>query len=595
MLKVLVMEKGGKEQEFNFDSEQISLGRVRGNDVVLAKPNISKRHALIRVVDGKLYIEDLKSTNGTLLNGRRISGARPFEAKDQIQIGDFAITALLAPAGGVLKPATAAPKEFESEITDTISIQAIPDLGPEPIVVEDFDVMLDVEVIDDDDEPSQIDLPPVLPSELLEPVVVEQKPPMPVVEPPTPIIRKAKPEPRVMPAPKPVPIYQPPQDSAPRRVLPLVADVGINDEYQMALKLVSERAQELVFATTNPLQTDFDDREWQSLSDSVMKLIDRLRRENLFPASVDPFPLTQDILFEFVGLGPLEELLADNSVKTITVYGPSKIFVTRKDGVHQLAKIFSGLATLNRVVLKLINLAGGQKTVDPTFEGRLPDGSSILIMGYPLCDHDLSIVINRPVVTGDTLDDLLTQGRISKAALDAINEATSKHRSILVIGCKRGGQSPFISAVLKSLKREERLVLLEERRDLLTNQPNVVSLNRSVVRLMEDKVIPLITRLDGSFVVMPDLTTSDVRLLVGLALSGQGGVISSMVSDSWQSSISKLTSILQFQSPHMDAESAKRFVGDAVNCVIQLEPNDKREFLVKQVVSLDGSKPVVIS
>ena len=138
-------------------------------------------------------------------------------------------------------------------------------------------------------------------------------------------------------------------------------------------------------------------------------------------------------------------------------------------------------------------------------------------------------------------------------------------------------------------------MLLEERRDLLTNQPNVVSLNRSVVRLMEDKVIPLITRLDGSFVVMPDLTTSDVRLLVGLALSGQGGVISSMVSDSWQSSISKLTSILQFQSPHMDAESAKRFVGDAVNCVIQLEPNDKREFLVKQVVSLDGSKPVVIS
>ncbi|OQC35115.1 MAG: hypothetical protein BWX66_01698 [Deltaproteobacteria bacterium ADurb.Bin058] len=68
-----------------------------------------------------------------------------------------------------------------------------------------------------------------------------------------------------------------------------------------------------------------------------------------------------------------------------------------------------------------------------------------------------------------------------------------------------------------------------------------------------------------------------------------------MVSDSWQSSISKLTSILQFQSPHMDAESAKRFVGDAVNCVIQLEPNDKREFVVKQVVSLDGSKPVVIS
>ena len=217
--------------------------------------------------------------------------------------------------------------------------------------------MLDVEVIDDDDEPSQIDLPPVLPSELLEPVVVEQKPPMPVVEPPTPIVSKVKPEPRVMPAPKPAPIYQPPQDSIPRRVLPLVADVGINDEYQMALKLVSERAQELVFATTNPLQTDFDDREWQSLSDSVMKLIDRLRRENLFPASVDPFPLTQDILFEFVGLGPLEELLADNSVKTITVYGPSKIFVTRKDGVHQLAKIFSGLATLNRVVLKLINLA----------------------------------------------------------------------------------------------------------------------------------------------------------------------------------------------------------------------------------------------
>ena len=73
MFAITVTEKGGEQRQIDFDKGQVTIGRVQGNDVILPKGNVSKRHARIVVKDGKFILVDLKSTNGTYVNGRKIT------------------------------------------------------------------------------------------------------------------------------------------------------------------------------------------------------------------------------------------------------------------------------------------------------------------------------------------------------------------------------------------------------------------------------------------------------------------------------------------------------------------------------------------
>src|SRR5205814_9819194 len=86
---VILTEKGGPTQRLDFECEEITIGRVDENDICLPKGNISKKHTKIVVQDGKIIVLDLKSTNGTYVNGRKLAGPRLISPADKVYIGDF--------------------------------------------------------------------------------------------------------------------------------------------------------------------------------------------------------------------------------------------------------------------------------------------------------------------------------------------------------------------------------------------------------------------------------------------------------------------------------------------------------------------------
>lgn len=104
MLQLQINEKGGQTRQESFDKDEITIGRVQGNDIILPKGNISKRHSRIVVKDGKFIIVDLKSTNGTYVNGKKITAPQVVKATDKIYIGDFTIQLGGGGAGAVSVP-----------------------------------------------------------------------------------------------------------------------------------------------------------------------------------------------------------------------------------------------------------------------------------------------------------------------------------------------------------------------------------------------------------------------------------------------------------------------------------------------------------
>src|SRR5688572_15042618 len=91
MFTVVITEKGGASTQREFDQPEVTIGRVQGNDIVLPKSNISKRHARIINNSGSFVVVDSKSTNGTYINGKRIDAPYDLRGGDKIFVGDFTI------------------------------------------------------------------------------------------------------------------------------------------------------------------------------------------------------------------------------------------------------------------------------------------------------------------------------------------------------------------------------------------------------------------------------------------------------------------------------------------------------------------------
>src|SRR5262245_46049178 len=88
-LITLVEKGGGNQQQLTFKKAEVTIGRLAGNDIVLGKGNVSKYHSRIVLKDGKFIIVDMKSTNGTYVNGKKIAAPQVVRPSDKIYIGDY--------------------------------------------------------------------------------------------------------------------------------------------------------------------------------------------------------------------------------------------------------------------------------------------------------------------------------------------------------------------------------------------------------------------------------------------------------------------------------------------------------------------------
>jgi pSer/pThr/pTyr-binding forkhead associated (FHA) protein len=86
-----VTERGQRAECKSYAQTELTIGRVKDNDVVLPRGNVSKRHARVVLRDGKAILVDLKSTNGTYVNGQRINAPQVLKASDNVVIGDFTL------------------------------------------------------------------------------------------------------------------------------------------------------------------------------------------------------------------------------------------------------------------------------------------------------------------------------------------------------------------------------------------------------------------------------------------------------------------------------------------------------------------------
>jgi pilus assembly protein CpaF len=140
MFLVTVAEKGGGSQQIQFEKPQVTIGRLEGNDIVLSKGNVSKYHSRLVAHEGKIVIEDLKSTNGTFVNKKRIAVKQVVRPSDEIAIGDYVIKVqpYQAPASTRVPPKLQ-PVDDAPEATRAPAGKHAPTREMEPVDEEDYE------------------------------------------------------------------------------------------------------------------------------------------------------------------------------------------------------------------------------------------------------------------------------------------------------------------------------------------------------------------------------------------------------------------------------------------------------------------------
>jgi len=146
MFVVSVRERGKEEHKFTFRKPEIVVGRLRASDIILPKRNISKRHAVFALTDGKVVLQDMGSTNGSYINGKKVLENTVVGPDDKIFMGDYILqvevlddrTGIAAqPAGQAAKPSSSPAQSF-----------AKPDEDRRPTAVHLEDDMLQMDLPD---------------------------------------------------------------------------------------------------------------------------------------------------------------------------------------------------------------------------------------------------------------------------------------------------------------------------------------------------------------------------------------------------------------------------------------------------------------
>lgn len=175
------------------------------------------------------------------------------------------------------------------------------------------------------------------------------------------------------------------------------------------------------------------------------------------------------------GYGPLTTLMEDDSITDILVDGPERVWVDRKGELEPAGVTFDD-DELVHLIHRLVGEANVRVDVSqPLADARLPDGSRLHVALPPVTEYPVLSIRRfprRPLV----LEDLLALGTITTDEASRLVDHVLQRRSILVSGATGSGKTTMLSALLGRVLHGERVVTLEETRELRVDHPNVVSL-----------------------------------------------------------------------------------------------------------------------
>ncbi len=462
MYAVVITDEGGVQRRLDFTKPEVTVGRVQGNDIVLAKRNVSKRHARLSLDAEKAVVVDLNSTNGTWVNGRKISSPHPLKSGDKIYIANFILTL-----------ETGQGDQDESPAQGSVS-------EPPPLPAK-----------------SSVPLNASIPIKSSMPIRTSMpiRSSMPVRQSRASTARSGQPN-DILKTSLPPRIERRPTDEA----------VLSNKTDDPAAELMSRLAQRIDVEDLAPASMKNQER-WSAARAAIAETFLAMQTDGSVDADVDMRQVAHVALHEAVGLGALDDVLSNEAVQIVVVNGPNRVLLDTGAGLRTTALSFSSPRALRIVARRLAAQTGRALESQPVFHGRLSFGPRVTILQAPLVANGpvIEIRVGRAV----SLNELAEEGWMSADAASYLTTAIAECRNVVVVGPQGSGVTTLLSAMAQQFPEEENTVVIEAVPDLDVDREKVIALTAAEAGMSMLDAITQGARLRADHVVINDLTGAD--------------------------------------------------------------------------------------
>ena len=540
---IILTEKGGATQRLDFESEEITIGRVDENDICLPKGNISKKHTKIVVKDGKIIVLDLKSTNGTYVNGRKLAGPQLISPADKVYIGDFILN---------VEP---------------------PDLEPVP---SDGDELADLPT-----------MTPAVPHYLGGEATRRDAPSKRSTPPPQPL----QPPPPPSPPPEAAAPISRPQAKAP-------APAAAMADHGDAVELVHLRLIEALDLRRLDLDALGSEELWNKAETTLRQIVTRMDQTGELDAHLDREALIEDVLNEALGLGPLETYLADDTVTEIMVNGPSQVYVEREGRLEKGERTFSSAQAVMGVIERIVAPLG--RHIDessPLVDARLPDGSRMNAIIHPLALKGPCITIRKFKRELLGADSLIGFGTLTPRMAHFLETCVKVRRNIVISGGTGSGKTTLLNVLSGYISEQERIVTIEDAAELQLPQEHWIQLEARPANIEGKGQITIRDLVRNALRMRPD------RIVVGECRGGEAldmlqamntghdGSLTTLHANSPRDALARLETMVLMSGMELPIRAIREQIASAVNLVLQqarFADGSRKVIAVSEVADMEG-------
>jgi pilus assembly protein CpaF len=288
--------------------------------------------------------------------------------------------------------------------------------------------------------------------------------------------------------------------------------------------------------------------------------------------------LVDELVDDILGHGPLERLLADDTVSEIMVNAPDDVWIEREGMLHRTTVKFSDESQLRRIINKMVAEVGRRiDEAQPMVDARLPDGSRINAVIPPLSLSGALLTIRKFGAERLDIDTLVRLGTLSPETADLLRRCVEARLNILISGGTGTGKTTLLNAMSAAIPDSERIVTIEDAAELRLAQRHVLRLECRPKNIEGEGEVAIRDLLRNTLRMRPDrIVVGEVRGAETLDMlqamnTGHDGSLSTVHANSPRDALARIETMVLMAGYDLPLRAIRQQAASALDLIIQLE------------------------
>jgi pilus assembly protein CpaF len=322
-----------------------------------------------------------------------------------------------------------------------------------------------------------------------------------------------------------------------------------------------------------------------------------LRGESTPFSQVEREEIVEQIVYEVIGLGPIEPLFRDRTITDILVNGPKEIYVERGGRLSRVLTSFRDDAHLLAIIDRIVSRVG--RRVDessPMVDARLPDGSRVNAIIPPLA-IDGPVLSIRRFGAEITIQKLIELGTVTEDMVHLLSGCVRAKLNVLISGGTGAGKTTLLNALSSFIPSGERVITIEDAAELRMQQEHVVRLetrppnSEGRGEVLARDLVKNALRMRPDRIIVGEVRSAEALDMLQAMNTGHEGSLTTIHANSPRDALARLETMILFAGTNLPNRAMREQIASALDVVIQvsrLTDGSRRVTSVTEVTSMEG-------